>query len=159
MAFSFLRDPQDPKTYILAFSCADLRKGVDFVRSSNFLTACIGSGMGLPLMWAGVPGENGPDLNLAQRTGGMVVARYEVKDLGTGEKILDAEKDLIPRESGAGLYRLEGNPEVIIETRRVPDITQAPDLMDSQAEKGALKAAGVIHRDLWFGTHLENGTF
>ena len=154
-AYSFLRDPKDPKTYILAFSCANLRKGVDFVRSSNFLTACIGSGMGLPLMWAGVRGPEGPDPNLAQRTGGMVVARYEVKDFEAWKRIWDAETDPGLTGNGTSLYRLDGNPQVVILTRQVPDITQAPTSMDSQS----LKTAGVTRQGLWLGTHLEAGTF
>jgi hypothetical protein len=153
-AYSFSRDPKDPKTYILAFSCADLRKGVAFVRSSNFLTACIGSGMGLPLMWAGVQ-EDRPDPNLARKTGGMVVARYEVKDFEAWTKIWDSQKGTGKTGSGTGLYRLDGDPEVVIVTREVSDITQAQAPMDSQA----LLTAGVNHQDLWLGTHLEDGTF
>lgn len=155
LAYSFLRDPKDPKTYILVFSCADLRKGIAFVRSSNFLIACIGSGMGLPLMWVGAPWEDVTDPNLARKTGGMVVARYEVKDFEAWGKIWGSQKDFRRTGSKTGLYRLEENPDVVIVTQEVPDITQAPIPMDTQA----LNTAGINHQDLWLGTHLEDGTF
>ncbi len=158
-AYSFLRDTEDPKTYILAFSCADLRKGVAFVQSSNFIAACVGAGTGMPLMWAGAPWGDRPDPNLAQKTGGMVVTRYEVKNFGAWKKSWDAPKGPGRPGCGSSLYHLKENPGVVIETREIPDVTQAPDLRESQADKDALNAAGVTHRDLWFGTHLEDGTF
>jgi hypothetical protein len=145
--YRFLRDPKDPKTYILAFQCSNLDQGVRFIQSSNFLTACIGSGMGLPLMWAGVEVQGRPYTNLAQMSGGMQLARYEVTDDKAWKRNWDSET----KAGATGLYLLPGNPEAVIVTWEVPDITQTPPL-DSQAEKGA-------HRDLWLGSNLEEGTF
>jgi hypothetical protein len=147
LAYRFLRDPKDPKTYILAFQCSNLDKGVRFIQSSNFLTACIGSGMGLPLLWAGVEVEGRPYTNLAQMSGGMVVARYEVTDYASWKKNWDART----KTGATGLYRLPGTPEVVIVAREVSDITQPPPL-DSQVEKTA-------HRDLWLGSNLEERIF
>jgi hypothetical protein len=149
LAYRFLRDPKDPKTYILAFQCSDLNKGVRFIQSSNFLTACIGSGMGLPLMWAGVKVEDRPYRNLPQMSGGMVVERYEVKDYGAWKKHWDADT-----HPDAGLYHLPGNPEVVIGTREVADVTQAEPVAPDARE-----IPGVTHRDLWLGSSLEEGTF
>ncbi len=148
LAYHFLRDHKDPKTYILAFQCADLRKGMEFVRSSNFLTACIGSGMGLPLMWAGVAVEEGPYQNLPRMSGGMEVTRYEVSDFDAWKKAWDVEAG----KEIAGLYRLSGNPEVVIVTREVVDVTRAPATNSS-------RSTAVTHQDLWLGSNLEEGTF
>ncbi|HTC22105.1 MAG TPA: hypothetical protein VK859_14710 [bacterium] len=149
LAYRFLRDPKDPKTYILAFQCSNLDKGVRFIQSSNFLTACIGSGMGLPLLWAGVEVEGRPYTNLAQMSGGMVVARYEVTDYEAWKKNWDAET----KAGATGLYRLPGNPEAVIVTKEAPDITRA--------EPAAQNAAtpGVTRQDLWLGSNLEEGAF
>jgi hypothetical protein len=166
LAYSFHRDLRDPGAYILAFKCADLRKAVEFIQSSNFITACVGAGRGLPLMWGGVGEKGDPGQNFAQTPGGLVVARYEVRDYGSWKKAWDAGKNGNPGLPGGGKitgigcrYRLAGSPGVVIVAREVADIIQAPDFMASREVKNAMEAAGVLRQDLWFGTNLEEGTF
>lgn len=44
LSYRFYRDLGDPKTYILAFQCADLEKAMDLMKSSHFTFYCVGAG-------------------------------------------------------------------------------------------------------------------
>ncbi len=149
-AYRFFRDPKDPKTYILEFQCSSLKKAAAFLQSSNFLTACVGAGLGLPLMWGGVEAEGTSN---SSRGDGLVLVRYEVRDYDVWKKAWDA--DLKGKTGNGRLYRLQGNPEAVIVAQQVPDILQVPSAPNSQT----LEAAGVIHKDLWSGSYLERGNF
>jgi len=147
LAYHFYRDPGDPKTYLMIFECADLKKAVEFIQSSNFIVACVGAGLGSPVMWVGE--EASPSFHSAVGKDGLAVMRYEMKDYGIWKKKWD--------ESGqAGrLYRLSEKPGVVIVTREVKDLAQVRDELESQSSKDELQAAGVTRQDFWLGSYLE----
>jgi hypothetical protein len=76
--YRFYRDTNDPKTYILIFDCADMKKAEAFLRSSNFIVACVGAGTGGQVMWEGEAVSPG----LAAEKGSLVLARLDAKDAG-----------------------------------------------------------------------------
>ncbi len=161
LAYSFHRDWRDPGTYILTFRCADLRKAAEFIQTSNFITACVGAGKDLPLMWAGTEEDGHSGQNFAQKPGGLVVARYEVKNYGLWKKSWEAGQagnrglpGSRAKNAPYGLYR-GGSPGVVIAAYELPDMNQAREFMASKAAKDA----GVAHMDFWIGTNLEGGTF
>ena len=165
-AYSFHRDIQDPGDYILTFRCADLRKAVEFIQTSNFITACVGAGRDLPLLWAGVEEAGNPGRNFAQKPGGLVVARFEVRDYGLWKKSWEEGQAGNQGLSGGGtktapygLYRLDSSPGVVIVAYELPVMNQARDFTASIAAKNTMDAAGVTHMDFWIGTNLEEGSF
>ncbi len=144
MAYSFHRDPIDPKTYILSFKCGDLEKAVEFIRSSNFYFSCVGAGLGQPLFWAGTDVVGLPYPKLTPLAGGIALARYEVRDYDTWKRGWDVEyggNRGRPKTEGGpqtlSLHRLEGRPEAVIVVYEVTDIPQARAFLDSEAEKNA----------------------
>jgi hypothetical protein len=76
--YRFYRDTQDPKTYLLIFDCADLTKADAFLRSSNFIVACVGAGMGGQVMWEGEALSPGPAVGKKN----LVLARMDERDAG-----------------------------------------------------------------------------
>ena len=151
LSYEAYRDTNDPKTYLLVFQCSNLRKALEFIQSSDFLVACVGAGLGLPLVWAGVEEGTNPGPN--PQTGGLVVGRYEFMEgvpwPGMG----------VASGSPVRHYRIAGHPGSVIVAQEVPDILTAADFMDSPGVKKALETAGVKRLDQWQGTFLERGIF
>ncbi len=158
-AYGISRDLQDPKTYILAFQCSDLEKAVDYIRSSSFHIACVGAGLGLPLMWAGVDVKLGRGTPAKSTGGGLVVVRYEFRDYGAWEKSFEADNRWIFHAGNESLYRLSGNPDSVIVAYETPDPRAILDQLDSHDFQNAQEASGVIRRETWSGITLEKGTF
>lgn len=166
LAYSFHRDPQDPKTYILSFKCQDLERAVEFIRSSNFYFSCVGAGLGQPLLWAGLDVVSLPYPKLTPLAGGIAVARYEIRDFEAWKRGWDAEyggySDRPKPEGGPqalSFHRLKGKPEAVIVVYEAPDIHKARAFLESGAERNAMETTGVTRRVLWFGTNLEEGIF
>lgn len=162
LAYSFHRDPQDPKTYILSFKCTDLKKAVEFIRSSNFYFSCVGAGLGQPLFWAGVDVAGLPYRNLTPKAGGIAVARYEVRDYGSWKRDWDAKYGVnINRVKNGSdpypisLHLLEGRPDVVIVVYSVPDIHRARAFLDPKVDE----TTSATRKALWLGTNLEEGSF
>jgi len=146
LAYRFYRDPGDPKTYLMVFECADLKKALEFIQSSNFMVACVGAGLGSSVMWAGE--EVNPPGNTSLGKDDLVVARYEVKNEGDWKKL------------GEGRwYRLSNSPRMAIVVREVKDLFQVRYGLESPNLKDKLTADGVIHRDVWLGSYLEAGNW
>jgi hypothetical protein len=146
LSYRLYRDPKDPKAYILVFPCSNLREAVEFLQSPNFFVACVGAGMGMPLMWAGV--EDAPSAAPSRKPGALVVGRYE-----------GGKGDWSALRGEGTLYHMAGHPEEVILAREVPDLLNNTGFMDSREVKKALDAAGVKRLDLWIGTWLESGNF
>ena len=148
-AYRFYRDRHDPKTYLLAFTCANLQEAVGFLQNSNFTFSCVGAGLGLPLMWAGVPiqGSKDPNWDGYPDLKGFLVTRLDVGDYESWKKGWDAEGE---RGTGIRLYRLESRPHVVIETQEVPDILKVTEPPLS---------GDATYRETWLGTYLEGGIF
>ncbi len=117
-------------------------------------------------MWVGMEEEGHSGQNFAQTPGGLVLARFEVRDYGLWKKSWIDEKawnqslpGSITKAIPCRLFRLASNPGVVIVSYELSDINQVRDFTTSMAEKNALEAAGVAHLDFWVGTNLEEGTF
>ncbi len=158
-AYGIYRDLQDPKTYILTFQCSDLDKAVECIRSSSFHIACVGAGLGLPLMWAGVDIKPLRDIPPKSTNGGLVVVRYEVRDYGAWEKNFEADHRWGIHTDSDCLYRLAGNPHSVILAYETPDPRSTLEDLDSHAFQNAQEASGVTRREVWSGLNLEEGTF
>lgn len=155
-AYSIHRSLEDPKGYLLVFQCSDLKRAVKYVQSSHFHSICVGSGLGVPLMWAGVDVVGRKYVNLNPMTGGIVIERNEVKDYDSWKKWFDNTNSSTGDYS---IHDLKGMPEVVIVARAVPDVFAVRTLMDSDQMKNALEATGITKQEIWYGINLEEGTF
>ncbi len=100
--YRFYRDTNDPKTYILIFDCADLKKAEAFLGSSNFIVACVGAGMGGQVMWEG----EGVSSGQGSAKGGLVLARLDAKDAGTvGRQYKTDNGAVIVEQTVADIYQ------------------------------------------------------
>jgi hypothetical protein len=144
-SYRFYRDLNDPKTYLLVFESSNVEKSAAFLQSSNFFEACVGAGLGVPLLWAGVGEEEVPN-------GDLLLARYEVKDLQVWQ---NAQKKNLPEQ----LYRLPSDPQLVLAAQAVSPLSQARSAVLSPAAQQARKALGVLREDFWFGSFLEKGAF
>jgi hypothetical protein len=165
LTYSFHRDPQDPKTYILAFKCSNLKKAADLIGSSNFYISCVGAGLGLPLVWAGVDVPAPPNQGPTPKEGGIVVGRYKVRDYGAWKRDWDAANGDGKTRLGRGFvfralsqYRAADDPNTVIVVYGVSDVPQARANWESDTEKNTMESAGVTKKDLWFGADLEEGS-
>jgi hypothetical protein len=154
-AYSLHRDLTDPKTYLIILRCQNLKKGVDFIQSAGLHAICVGAGLGLPLLWAGEDVKPREYENRPQMTGGIVIIRNQFKDGINGKSLADAEG----KGGQEGLYRLLGNPGLLIVTDEFYDAAQIPNFVDSANLNGGVGAAGIIKREIWSGINLEEGLF
>ena len=164
LAYSLHRDIKDPKTYILTLKCTDLRKAIKFVQSSGFHTLCVGSGLGSPVIWAGVDVRERKYENKDKMSGGIVIANNQVKSYEFWKKCFDAEGQHHHADRGysAGNYsihHLAGKPDIVLVVHEASEISNAPPFMTSEAMKGIMESSGVTGIEIWYGTNLEEGTF
>ncbi len=164
LAYSIHRDLKDPKTYILALKCSNLKKALDYIQSSNFHTMCVGAGLVIPVIWAGLDVRGRKYENKLTMPGGIVIARNEVKSYDFWKACFDAEgqhhhadRGYVP--SNYSIHHLPGKPEVAIVVHEASNITKAPAFMTSPAMKGVMESTGVTKIDIWYGTNLEEGIF
>ena len=174
IAYSLHRDLKDSHVVIVMLKCSDLEKGAEFVRSPEFMSAMDKADVQIPVVWYGVDLTNWGTLKLDQRqyanqpqmTGGIVIARNEVRDYKfwldcfykeDGGKHNHAGRKY--KNSNYTIHHLPGNPEVAIVAHEASDVSKAPVFMVSDAMKGEMEATGVIGLEIWYGINLEEGLF
>ena len=91
LAYSLHQDASDPKRVLLTLKCSDLEKGLTFVQSDYFLNAMNKAGCGIPDIWMGLDISGRVYQTGANRTGGIVIARNEVRSYEFWKKGFDAE--------------------------------------------------------------------
>lgn len=165
-AYSLHRDLKDPHTVILTLKCSDLKKGVEFVRSPEFLSALDKAGTQIPMVWYGLDTTERQYTDQPKMKGGIVIARNEVRDYKFWLDCFykeDGGKHNHPgrqyKNSHYSIHHLPGNPEVAIVVHEASDVTKAPFFMGSDAMKGEMEATGVIGLEIWYGINLEEGLF
>lgn len=173
-AYSLHRDLKDPHIVILTLKCLDLEKGVKFVRSPDFMAAMDKANVQIPVVWYGLDLTNWNELKITEQkyanqhkmTGGIVIARNEVRDYQFWLDCFykeDGGKHNHPgrqyKNTNYSIHYLPGNPEVAIVTHEASDVSKAPAFMVSDAMKGEMESTGVIGLELWYGINLEEGLF
>jgi hypothetical protein len=165
-AYSLHRDLNDPLTYILTLQCSDLGKGVDFVRSADFMSAMDKAGGKIPMVWYGLDSKERKYTDQPKMTGGIVIARNEVRDYKFWLDCFykeDGGKHNHPgrkyKNSNYSIHHLPGEPEVAIVVHEASDVTKAPVFMTSDPMNGEMEATGVIGLEIWYGINLEEGIF
>ena len=164
LAYSLHRDLKDPKTYILTLKCSNLRKAISYIQTSDFHVTCVGAGLGIPVIWAGLDVRDRKYGNNPKMKGGIVIAHNAVKDYPFWQKCFDAEgghhhADRGYTPSNYSIHYMPGNPEVAIVVHEASDVTKAPAFMTSPAMKGVMDSTGVTAIDIWYGVNLEEGIF
>ncbi|HTA76569.1 MAG TPA: hypothetical protein VK791_05380 [bacterium] len=173
-AYSLHRDLKDSHVVIVTLKCLDLEEGVHFIRSAEFMSAMDKADVQIPVVWYGVDLTNWGTLKLDQRqysnqpemTGGIVIARNEVRDYKFWLDCFykeDGGKHNHPgrkyKNSNYTIHHLPGDPEVAIVAHEASDVSKAPVFMASEAMKGEMEATGVIGLEIWYGINLEEGLF
>jgi hypothetical protein len=165
-AYSLHRDLNDPHAYILTLKCSDLDKGVEFVRSPEFMAAMDKAGARIPMIWYGLDTTERKYTDRPQMTGGIVIARNEVRDYKFWLDCFykeDGGKHNHPgrkyKNSDYSIHHLSGKPEVAIVVHEASDVTKAPVFMTSDAMNGEMEATGVVGLEIWYGFNLEEGLF
>ena len=173
-AYSLHRDLGDSHTVILTLKCSDLEKGIEFVRSPQFMSTMDKADVQMPIVWYGLDLINWNELKITQReylnqpkmTGGIVIARNEVRDYPFWLDCFykeDGGKHNHPgrqyKNSNYSIHHLQGNPEVAIVAHEASDVSKAPAFMASEAMRGEMEATGVIGLEIWYGINLEEGLF
>ncbi|HEY5039464.1 MAG TPA: hypothetical protein VIJ93_10365, partial [bacterium] len=127
-------------------------------------SACVGAGVGLPVIWAGADVRERKYENQPKMTGGIVIANNQVRSYDFWKACFDAEghhnhagRDYIP--SNYSIHHLAGKPDTVLVVHEASDITKAPVFMTSDAMKGVMEASGVTGIEIWYGINLEEGTF
>ena len=162
-AYSLHRDYKDSKTFILTLKCSDLDKGVSFVRSPEFMAAMDKAGAKIPVVWFGLDTTERKYNNLVKMTGGIVIARNEVRDYDFWLKCFKSQNHKHEgrkyKNSDYSVHHLPGNPDVAIVVHEASDISKAPAFMTSDALNGEMESTGVIGLEIWYGVNIEEGTF
>jgi len=163
-AYSLHRDLTDPKTYILTLKCANLKRAVEFIQSSNFHTVCVGAGLGTPVIWCGTDVRERRYGNPAKVTGGIVIANNQVKSFDFWKTCFDAEgahhhANRGYEASDYSIHHLSGIPDTVLVVHEASDVTKAPAFMTNPAMKGEMEAMGVTSITIWYGINLEERTF
>jgi hypothetical protein len=173
-AYSLHKDLKDDHVVIVTLKCSDLGKGVKYVRSAEFMSAMDKANVGIPVVWYGEDLTQWKSLQLNQRqysnqphmTGGIVIARNEVRDYQfwldcfykeDGGKHNHAGRKY--KNSNYTIQHLSGNPAVAIVAHEASDVSKAPVFMASDAMKGEMESTGVIGLEVWYGINLEEGLF
>jgi len=165
-AYSLHRDLQDTHTLILILKCSNLGKGLAFVRSPDFLEAMDDkAGAKIPILWYGLDVTHREFTDQAHMSGGIVIARNEVRSYKFWKYCFDHEdggKHNHPGRKYANSnychYWLPGDPEVAIVTHDASDVSKAPVFMNSDPLNDEMEATGVVGVDFWYGINLEEGT-
>ncbi len=165
-AYSLHRDLKDPLTYILTLKCSDLGKGVEFVRSADFMASMDKAGGKIPMVWYGLDSKERKYTNQPKMTGGIVIARNEVRNFKFWLDCFykeDGGKHNHPgrkyKNSNYSIHHLPGEPEVAIVVHEASDVSKAPAFMTSDPMNGEMEATGVIGLEIWYGINLEEGIF
>ena len=165
-AYSLHRDQKDPKIFILTLKCSDLQKGVDFVRSPDFMSSMDKAGGRIPMVWYGLDTKERQYSDQPKMTGGIVIARNEVRDYQFWLDCFykeDGGKHNHPgrkyKNSGYSIHHLPGNPAVAIVVHEASDVTKAPAFMTSDPMNGEMESTGVVGLEIWYGVNIEEGNF
>ncbi len=165
-AYSLHRDLNDPQASILILKCSNLDKGVDFVHSPGFMAALDKAGGRIPMVWYGLDTTERQFSNQPQMTGGVVIARNEVRDFPFWLECFykeDGGKHNHPgrqyKNSDYSIHHYPGKPEVAIVVHDASDVTKAPIFMNSDAMNGEMQSTGVVGLEIWYGINLEEGVF
>jgi len=165
-AFSLHRDLKDSHMMIETLKCSDLEKGVEFVRSPEFMSAMDKADVQIPMVWYGLDTTERQYTNQPKMTGGIVIARNEVRDYKFWLDCFykeDGGKHNHPgrqyKNTHYSIHHLPGNPEVAIVVHEASDVSKAPAFMASDAMKGEMEATSVIGLEIWYGINLEEGLF
>lgn len=162
-AYSLHRDLKDSKTFILTLKCSDLEKGVDFVRSQEFMTAMDKAGARIPMIWYGLDTDERKYTDQPKMTGGIVIAINQVRDYDFWLKCFKSESHNHPgrkyKNSDYSIHHLPGKPAVAIVVHEASDVSKAPIFMTSDPMNGEMEATGVVGLEIWYGTNIEEGVF
>jgi hypothetical protein len=173
-AYSLHRDLNDPKTMIVTLKCINMKEGVRFIHSAEFMQAMDKAHVQIPQVWYGLDLTRWKKLQLTPKkytdqphmTGGIVIARNEVRDYSFWLDCFyqeDGGKHDHPgrqyKNSNYNIEHLLGDPAVAIVTHEASDVSKAPIFMASEAMKGEMESTGVIGLEVWFGINLEEGLF
>lgn len=162
-AYSLHRDLKDKTTFILTLKCSDLDKGVSFVRSPEFMGAMDKAGTRIPQIWYGLDTQERVYTSQPKMTGGIVIARNEVRDYDFWLKCFRAQNHSHEgrkyKNSGYSIHHLEGKPAVAIVVHEASDVSKAPKFMTSDHMNGEMESTGVVGLEIWYGTNIEEGVF
>jgi hypothetical protein len=165
-AYCLDRDLYDPHKYILVLKCSDLGKGVHFIRSSKYMSVIDRSGARLPMIWYGLDHNSRNFTDQSRMTGGLVIARNEVRNYPFWLKCFYAEdggKHNHPgrhyKNSEYSIHHLPGDPAVAIVVHEASDVSKAPPFMVSDPLKNEMEATGVTALEVWYGINLQEGVF
>lgn len=165
-AYSLHRDLTDRQTMIATLQCSDLEEGVDFVRSPVFMAAMDKAGGRIPRVWFGLDSTERKYADQPAMTGGIVIARNEVRDYPFWLDCFykeDGGKHNHPgrkyKNSNYSIHRLPGKPGVAIVVHEASDVTKAPAFMTSDGMNGEMESTGVLGLEIWYGLNLREGFF
>ncbi len=165
-AYSLHQDLKDPMIVILTMKCSNMARGVDFVRSPEYMAAFEKAGARIPQVWCGVDVTERHYSDQPQMKGGIVIARNEVRDFGFWKTCFykeDGGKHNHPgrkyKNSNYSIHYLAGAPDVAIVVHEASDVSKAPVFMDSDPMVGEMESTGVVGLEIWYGKNLEEGSF
>jgi hypothetical protein len=165
-AYSLHRDLKDSRIVIVTLKCSDLEKDLKFIQSPEFMSAMDKADVQIPLIWYGLDTTSRQYTNQPKMTGGIVIARNEVRDYKFWLDCFykeDGGKHNHPgrqyKNTNYSIHHLPGNPEVAIVAHEASDVSKAPAFMASDAMKGEMESTGVIGLEIWYGINLEEGLF
>jgi len=165
-AYSLHRDLKDRHVLIVTLKCSDLEKGIDFVRSPDFMSALDKAGARIPMVWYGLDTTERKYFGQPKMTGGIVIARNEVRDYKFWLDCFykeDGGKHNHPgrkyKNSAYSIHHLPGKPETALVVHEASDVSKAPAFMTSDAMNGEMEATGVIGLEIWYGINIEEGLF
>jgi hypothetical protein len=163
LAYSLHRDLKDKTTLILTLKCSDLEKGVDFIRSAEFMAAMDKAGTRIPQIWYGQDTQEREYTSQPKMTGGIVIARNEVRDYDFWLKCFRAQNHAHEgrqyKNSGYSIHHLESKPAVAIVVHEASEVSKAPIFMTSDHMNGEMESTGVVGLEIWYGINIEEGTF
>ncbi|HVZ80611.1 MAG TPA: hypothetical protein VHE12_07410 [bacterium] len=165
-AYSLHRDLNDRGTFIITLKCARLGEGVDLVRSPEFMAAMDKADTQVPMVWYGLDTTERRYTEQPRMTGGIVIARNEVRDYGFWLDCFykeDGGKHNHPgrkyKNSNYSIHHLPGKPEIAIVAHEASDVSKAPAFMRSEPMKGEMESTGVTGLDIWYGVNVQEGLF
>lgn len=163
LAYSLHRDLKDKTTFILTLKCSDVEKGVDFIRSPEFMAAMDKAGTRIPQIWYGLDTQERQYTSQTKMAGGIVIARNEVRDYDFWLKCFRAQNHNHEgrqyKNSGYSIHYLEGKPAVAIVVHEASDVSKAPAFMTSDHLNGEMESTGVVGLEIWYGINIEEGLF
>ncbi len=163
-AYSLHRDLKDPHALILTLKCSNLQEAVAFIQSVDFKTAMDQAGVKNSVLWDGLDVIERKYEDRLNGTGGIVIARNEVRSYDFWKACFDAEGH--HNHPGRGykpsrysIHHLPGKTAVVLVAHKASDVAKAPAFMTSPAMKGVMEASGVTGIEIWYGIEIEEGLF